>query len=201
MLDLVRTNAPQHMDNPEFQQDMLEAIDDALKRMAKVQNRLSALKSEIVPNVQATEISSLLDSCCEHLSRKFNELKIDVKYSDRITANTGPEFLSRILENLLLNAKEAGATYVEVLATVNEKIEIKITDNGPGIDQDLLPWDLFEPFKTGKPNGSGIGLWQVRQLVEALGGEIQASNAPDGGALFVIVLPVENSTSNLLSES
>ena len=41
---------------------------------------------------------------------------------------------------------------------------VEIIDNGPGIDQELLPGGLFEPFQTTKAEGSGIGLWQVKRV-------------------------------------
>ena len=191
MLDLVRANAPRHMANPEFQQDMLETIDDALTRMVKVQNRLSVLKDEIVPNFKSTDLYILLDSIRKKLTKNNGKLEINVNKFDSIAVHTDPEFIERIFENLVLNASQAGATSVNVTVVVNENIKISTADNGMGINENLLPNALFEPFKTGKPGGSGIGLWQVRQLVEALGGDIQASNSPDSGALFVLLLPLE----------
>ena len=55
---------------------------------------------------------------------------------------------------------------------------------------DLLPDALFEPFKTTKPKGTGIGLWQVRRLVTSLKGTITAGNVAGGGARFVVRLPL-----------
>lgn len=189
MLDLVRKNAKKHLDNPEFQQDMLVSIDDALKRMTKVQTQLSALRGEITPIIRPVQLDSLLRSFCDRFSKKLVDLHITVECPGSITVETDPEFIARILENLLINAKEAGAAMASVVATANDTLRIEIADNGPGIMPDLLPRSLFEPFKTGKPMGSGIGLWQVRQLVAALGGDIHALNAPNGGALFVFQLP------------
>ncbi len=59
---------------------------------------------------------------------------------------------------------------------------VEIIDNGPGIATELLPDILFEPFKTRKEGGSGIGLWQVKRVVTSLGGTISADNKLDGGA-------------------
>ena len=67
---------------------------------------------------------------------------------------------------------------------------IEVKDNGPGIPENLLPDALFEPFKTTKTGGTGIGLWQVRRLLTSLGGTISAENAKEGGALFVVRLPL-----------
>jgi putative PEP-CTERM system histidine kinase len=191
MLDLVRINAPHHMENPVFQQDMLQSIDDALKRMAKVQTRLSALKEEMVPDIRPMELRELLRECRGRFSPKMPDLDIALECPRDFSIRTDPEFIYQIIENLLINAREAagGETTVRIEVTVDSMIRIDLQDNGPGIQADLLPRALFEPFKTAKPNGSGIGLWQVRQLVDRLGGDIQARNIPEGGACFTLRFP------------
>ena len=100
-----------------------------------------------------------------------------------------------ILENLLLNGFEAQGegALVQIRAGRDDdtgQALIEVMDNGPGIAEDLLPDLLFEPFKTTKDGGSGIGLWQVKRLVTALGGTISASNRAKGGARFVVQLPL-----------
>jgi signal transduction histidine kinase len=72
----------------------------------------------------------------------------------------------------------------------HDQVLIEITDNGPGIPENMLPDTLFEPFATTKPRGTGIGLWQVKQLVTRLKGTISAENSEEGGARFVIRLPL-----------
>ncbi len=196
MLSLARENAPAHINNPVFQQDLLESMDDALKRMAKVQNRLHSLKGEITPEWQELVLCKFLKDCIGKLGRKLPELTVDLKckYTTKIT--TDPEIFSSILENILLNSLEAGGagTSVRIHAApkTTEIIELKITDNGPGIPSELLPDGLFEPFKTSKSKGSGIGLWQVRGLIESLGCNIAAGNNEEGGARFVVEIPAVN---------
>lgn len=192
MLDLVRKNAPQHMDKPEFQQDMLASIDDALKRMSKVQNRLSALKVEMVVSEFAeVNLDELLSDCINKLSRKLPQLDIELVCPPDVLLWSDADFIYRILENLIINSWEAGGdgTTVRIKVALEPMIRIDIQDNGPGILVDLLPLALFEPFKTAKPKGSGIGLWQARKMADGLGGDIKAKNLPDGGACFTLQLP------------
>jgi len=54
----------------------------------------------------------------------------------------------------------------------------------------LLPDLLFEPFKTSKKGGSGIGLWQVKKVLSSLKGSISVRNNPQGGAQFTLRLPL-----------
>ncbi len=195
MLSLVRENAPDHIHNPEFQQDMLETIDDVLARMNKVQQRLDMLKEEISPVRTDLELQRFLKDFCRKMGKKLVGMAIDLSCTPAIRINTDTELLSRILENLLLNAFEADgeppAVWIDVASDTDKgQITIRVTDNGSGIVEDLLPDALFEPFKTTKAKGSGIGLWQTKQLVTHLKGTIRAQNAAKGGARFVIRLPI-----------
>lgn len=195
MLSLVKTNAPRHIHDPEFQADMLESVDDALSRMTKVQARLNSLKGEIEPVIQAVDACAWLQNCCRTIARKLAGMTIAPDCPRGFIMHTDPDFFAIIVENLLLNAMEAGSTRARVQLRPEGAgpgmgpdcpCRLECVDNGPGILPELLPERLFEPFITARPKGSGIGLWQVRRLVESLDGEITARNAEGGGAHFLI---------------
>ena len=104
--------------------------------------------------------------------------------------------LEQVLHNLIRNAADA----LEENGSENGKIEmdmqiadsrlvIRVKDNGPGINDEVLP-RLFEPFFTTKPDGMGLGLSLCATLIERAGGAIEAANQPTGGACFTITLPL-----------
>ena len=194
MLSLLRENAPEHIHEPEFQQDMLELVDDALKRMGRVEQRLQTLKDEITPVWQNLELCSFLQDCRRRLKKKLLSMEINIKCKSEMQVSTDPELFFSILENLLLNAFEAQGegTVVQIRISTDDirQAVVEIMDNGPGIAEELLPDVLFEPFKTSKDGGSGIGLWQVKRVVAGLGGNISAKNRLEGGAIFMIRLPL-----------
>jgi len=195
MLSLLRENAPEHIHEPEFQQDMLEVVDDALRRMGRVEQRLGTLKDEITPVLQNLELGQFLRNCRIRLEKKLSSMEITVECKSEMQVNTDPELLFSILENLLLNAFEARekGTVVQIRTGSNDdtgQAVVEIIDNGPGIAEELLPDALFEPFKTDKDGGNGIGLWQVKRVVVGLGGSVSAENRLEGGARFVIRLPL-----------
>ena len=195
MLALASQNAADHIHNPEFQQDILEAVNDALMRMTKVQERLSMLKGEVAPVWQDLKLSRFIAERCGQLGKKLGAMNIALDCRTTIRVKSDPRLLSHILENLLLNALEAGGDGRVVRISTSRDDDqgqaiIEITDNGPGIAANLLPGALFEPFKTTKPKGTGIGLWQVRHLVTSLKGTISADNVAEGGARFVVRLPL-----------
>jgi len=194
MLSLVKENAPDHIHEPEFQEDMLELMGDALKRMGRVEKRLLTLNDEIEPERQTLELNQFIETSCNRLETQIPSMAIQFDYTDEIQIQTDPELLFSILENILLNAYEAqgGNTMIKISTSVDNdarQASVEILDNGPGIAEELLPDLLFEPFKTNKKGGSGIGLWQARNVLGSLKGSIIAVNAPGGGAQFTIKLP------------
>jgi signal transduction histidine kinase len=67
-------------------------------------------------------------------------------------------------------------------------VEVKVEDNGPGIEPRDLS-NLFRAFFTSKREGMGVGLPISRTIIEAQGGQIWAANRPEGGACFTFTLP------------
>ena len=101
--------------------------------------------------------------------------------------------LTQALVNLVINAIQAveGNGRVEVGAGLEQEgaLAIVVRDTGPGIPVDKQS-AIFEPFFTTKSEGSGLGLWIVQQIITAHGGLVEASNAPGGGAVFTVHLPL-----------
>jgi len=102
------------------------------------------------------------------------------------------ERLERAVNNLLDNA----ARHSPPDGTVDIDVDsagVRVRDHGPGVDEQDLP-HVFDRFYRGAngrgQQGSGLGLSIVRQVSEQHGGSVSAANAPDGGAVFTIRLPV-----------
>lgn len=101
--------------------------------------------------------------------------------------------LSSLIWNLLVNAQQAALEGAEpkiriTLRDMGDDIELRVEDNGPGIDPAELP-HLFEPFYTTRSKGTGLGLAMVHRVVENHRGSIEVDRSELGGALFSIVLP------------
>ena len=97
--------------------------------------------------------------------------------------------LRRAFSNILRNAAEACEGHGEldiVAAPLNGSgIRIEIRDHGPGVPPEMAD-RIFDPYCTGKPGGTGLGLALVKQTIEMHGGSIQLSETPGGGATFVV---------------
>ncbi|MFG1346959.1 HAMP domain-containing sensor histidine kinase [Xanthobacter autotrophicus DSM 431] len=106
------------------------------------------------------------------------------------------DLLHQALLNLLLNAMDAAGPEGHVILRVTfdpEAAVVEVEDNGPGIAETVSD-TLFDPFVTTKVNGTGLGLATVRSTVEAHGGQVFSSNAPEGGAILTLRIPVRATT-------
>lgn len=99
----------------------------------------------------------------------------------------------RVLDILLINSIEAGGrdTTINIrIENEDDYLSLQFQDNGPGIPEGGMG-TIFEPFVSiGRRRGAGLGLTICRGIIRSHGGDIRSSNAPEGGAVFVIKLPV-----------
>jgi signal transduction histidine kinase len=103
-----------------------------------------------------------------------------------------PLEISIVLDNLISNAKKAGATAMSVkFKMLNKKLHISVSDNGKGVDNKMLN-RLFKRGET-TTNGSGIGLHHIKTIIEKMGGDVKfaGNNVEDlgKGACFEVILP------------
>jgi len=103
--------------------------------------------------------------------------------------------IGQVLTNLLRNSVEAIKNTKQPTITVetqvsssDNRVSVKVSDNGPGIPQGF-GHRMWEPFETTRDDGTGLGLYIVRRIVEEHGGTIEASGSAAGGAVFTAVFP------------
>jgi two-component system sensor histidine kinase PilS (NtrC family) len=109
-----------------------------------------------------------------------------------LVVTADPEQLLQAILNLAINACEAMHQHgrLEVhAARVDDDCELRVRDTGPGLDPACLE-DIFTPFVTTKPHGTGLGLPMVARIAHAHGGTVEARNNPAGGAEFILRLPL-----------
>jgi signal transduction histidine kinase len=110
-----------------------------------------------------------------------------------------PIQLAVAVQALYRNAVEAigqgGRIEVSIVAPTDERLQIAVHDNGPGVPEHIRP-HIFDPFFSGREAGRGLGfgLSKAWRIVTDHGGEILVENPPAGGARFVIELPTKPAT-------
>jgi signal transduction histidine kinase len=112
--------------------------------------------------------------------------------------------LRQVILNLARNGAEACdgrydgrvAIFGEIVGSGAAAVQrVTVQDNGPGISADAIP-NLFHPFFTTKARGTGLGLAVVQKIILQHGGQIEARNHPNGGAVFIVTLPTRRTQAN-----
>jgi signal transduction histidine kinase len=142
-------------------------------------------------------IHHTLELVTTHIERSKVSLNIDLDETQPTFTKGAPGHLEDLWLNLLLNARDAlvdipGAT-IEIRSQRRDgTLEVAIQDNGAGIPDGILK-SIFEPFFTTKPpgEGTGLGLYICKQIVDQCQGIIQVETAPGKGTSFRISLPVQ----------
>jgi signal transduction histidine kinase len=165
---------------------VVESRADSLHRFVQSYRLLAQLPP---PKVRAVPIAPLL----ERVVLLEQRLRVQLDAGPAATLNADPDQLEQMFINLLANAVDASlANGSEPVRATWERngtnVSVIIEDRGMGIANTE---NLFVPFYTTKPAGSGVGLALAQQIARAHGGEIQLENREDGaGARATVLLPV-----------
>lgn len=168
--------------------DALDRICDECMRCARIlrdaQDYLIATIDELQHGIDPVKI---LDDAARMLDDR-GEISMDPAPTD-LRVEGDPIALRRMFTELLRNAFDYGANRVVMYATRgNAAVEIRIADDGPGIDPVQLP-RIFEPFfSTRRDRHSGVGLATARRIAQAHGGSLCAESSQDG-SIFTVKLP------------
>jgi hypothetical protein len=195
MLSMVAQNAEKHFHNPEFQKDALRTISEAVARMKKMIGSLSDLPDRLELHLRDVDLNELINDAVDMISRNgSSEVSIEKDLKPLPRVKTDPEEINKVLHNLLLNACEAlgdkGRIKVMSSKANGHQVVFSVSDNGPGMSQEFMENSLFQPFKSTKGKGLGIGLYQCKTIVEAHNGRIEVESEPGKGSTFTVYLPV-----------
>ncbi len=136
-----------------------------------------------------------------HPGLKQAGIRLEESYhASQCTVLADANMLRQIFINLIINAKEViksgGVLRLSTYETFkdNQQLHLQVEDSGPGIPVEIID-TLFDPFVKGTEQGLGLGLSISQRLADLHHGFISAENKPEGGAVFVLHLPVQKSNS------
>lgn len=185
----------------------LSLINEAAERILRFSRDLTAYSRPAKETPAPIEIHDVIDRAlgfCEHEFDKTGVL-IERNFGEVPLVRGVPGQLTQVFVNLFTNAAHAmrdQGGMLSISTGMSEgQVEIAISDDGHGIDEDTLP-RIFDPFFTTKTDGTGtgLGLSIVRNIMQSHGGDIRAAGNSPKGTVFVLALPtVEPETSEVVS--
>ncbi|HET7357691.1 MAG TPA: PAS domain S-box protein [Nocardioidaceae bacterium] len=180
-----------------------EEREDLLAAMASSAGRLRRLLADLLTvsrlqasalrmTVEAIPVARAVERAVTGIRRTWPDADVVADVPEDLMASGDPDRLGQALDNLLTNALRHGAPPVLVSARrASSLVEIRVTDHGPGVSPAIRP-QLFERFATGRSQGgTGLGLFIVRELARAQGGDaFYEGGTPESPAgAFVFTLP------------
>lgn len=157
-------------------------------------------EEKMTPAYAQTDVPALARLVSSHFESVAQELRIrwEVELPAALQAQVDPQMLQRVLFNLVSNAFKftpAGACVRLSVVRRGDRLAIEVADSGPGIPAEWRD-AVFERFRQIQGNahrrhgGTGLGLAIAKEFVQLQGGTISIADAPEGGALFTVELPL-----------
>ncbi|MEO6226212.1 MAG: XrtA/PEP-CTERM system histidine kinase PrsK [Sphingomicrobium sp.] len=188
-LSLLARNAERHADNPEFRADMLGTLQSSVGKMNDLLARLAPHSRAPLQTVEAQPLQAILSAVIAG-KRRDHEVQLFGDTAQRVMVDAGAleQAVGHLLQNAIDTSPAAKPVTVRVTAD-GPAVAIAITDQGSGMDPGFIRNQLFQPFVSSKRNGFGIGAFEARSLIAAMGGQIIVDSRPGQGTTFTIRLP------------
>ena len=190
-LSLIVSNADKHKHNPLFVEDALRTIDNTVKKMNKM---MDVVTNKSASQSNKVNIIELLDELVRNREQS-RQMPIPVLgcESREVYVKADHDQLMSIFGHIVQNAQDATADDGEIKITQTrdgDKVVIKFADTGCGMSEDFIKNHLFKPFKSTKGKGMGIGVYETREIISALGGTVEVESQLKRGTVFTVSLPI-----------
>lgn len=181
------------------QKEDFEVVFEEMNRLDNiVQNFLEFSKPHKLKK-QRISISKIISTTMDLLAYRLDLYNITITRKqevENLELEADPGLIKEVFVNLIVNACEAMEDGGEIVVVekeavadnIGQAIMIEVTDNGPGMSQEMQD-RAFKPFETTKPDGTGLGLFIVLKIIEEHGGILNLRSREGQGTTFTIILP------------
>lgn len=187
---LVVENAKKHKENPAFVEDAIKTIENSVARMS---NLLSKMQQRGPSKTRSLELNRILLESVNKCRDKKPAPSLRMG-NESVWVTGDHDHLVMIFAHVIKNAQEATPAngFVDVFVELDEqKVLVTVEDNGQGMAEDFIKDRLFRPFDTTKSGqGMGIGVFQTKEYIRNLGGDVKVQSTENVGTTFSITMPI-----------
>ncbi|MEL6878152.1 MAG: XrtA/PEP-CTERM system histidine kinase PrsK, partial [Pseudomonadota bacterium] len=200
-LSLLARNAEKHAENPEFRADMLVTLRSSSDKLTNLLARLGRYGSGQGQERREIDLASL----AKHLAKRFEvSHPVQMTRIDSAIVLADHEGLEQALIHLVQNAVDASEPdkpiYIDVSSDgLNGRLDV--VDSGAGMSPGFVRNGLFKPFVSSKDGGFGIGAFEAREIIKAMGGRVNVESREGLGTRFSIILPLREAAQMLANEA
>jgi PAS domain S-box-containing protein len=176
-------------------QELLEVMHTEINRLATLTRQTLNFSKVTQTRTRPVMVSDAVHHALTLTQKALEEsrVQVELEIEDELAkVSASPDELVQVFVNIILNACESmpqgGRLIIQAQAEARQ-VEVTFADNGPGIPPEMLD-KIFAPFQTTKEGGTGLGLAISDHIIGQYGGTMQANNAPEGGAVLQIKLPM-----------
>ncbi len=197
-LSMVVSNASKHKNNPMFIDDAIITVENSVNKMNKLLARLRGSVDE--DSLGPINICELLEDSIRACTKAGtlpipvlnckNEGMFVTADRDRMSAN-----IAHIIQNAQDATEDTGSITVRLRKQADMAL-IEVQDSGEGMDEAFIHERLFQPFESTKGT-MGIGVFQVREYVTKLGGQLEVESSPGIGSTFSLFIPLAPSNESM----
>jgi len=189
-LRLIVDNYERHKRNPEFIDDVMGTVANAVERITRLIEQLrGSTAPERLARVDLAEIAREAVRRCS-----VRQPRPTLQRCEAALVQANPERLTTVVEHVIRNAQDATAAEGSVGVAVSQRglqAQLTVSDTGQGMDAEFVRDRLFRPFDSTKgAKGMGVGAYQVREYVQRLAGNVEVQSSPGQGTRFTISMPV-----------
>ncbi len=191
-LSLVVTNAAKHKGNPRFMEDAIATVDNSVQKMNRL---LEHLRSDSMQVQETTpiEVCAMLGEVVQTMSGGRPAPSLDCQVAGiHVLANR--DRCMAIIGHLIRNAQDATPDNGQVIVRLFRRADraiIEVQDTGTGMDEQFIRERLFRPFDSTKGKaGMGIGVYEARDYIHKMGGNLEVISRVGEGSTFRIRIPI-----------
>jgi putative PEP-CTERM system histidine kinase len=190
-LSLTLANTRKHIQNPEFQRDLLLNMEESVEGMRRLLDRLRPGNR---PSASApTDFARVIGHSLRGLVSSQPTVRLDLDPDTSLPVAGDQDLVTAMSGHLIRNAVEAAGSEGHVILRLRRdggEAIFEVVDDGPGMTAEFVSERMHHPFGSSNHGGLGIGLYECRELARELGGRLEIDSEPGNGTTARLRLPL-----------